>query len=844
MLSNKEAVSVLVPIFKSLDQPRPIILLGAGASFRSGIPTAGEAVKRIARLVYSEQILRAVRPPERIKPTEWEPWLQNCPWFIHGTDRIAENFPLIVEHLLTPANFRKRVLMELMSSRSELSSGYRALSDFVMRGLVHTVMTTNFDTCLTDALRDRQPHIRHIQEINRGPGDYAQFNVFNKSQVVWLHGRAEQYSDKNARGEIGRLDDALVRLLRPLLDASPMVVIGYRGAEASIMEGLFHQEAAGRLDFPNGVFWCTRHGETLHPYVEALHRRLGSNFKRLDIVGFDELFSDLALDLVRYDRFADELPSPSSGSFDEKVVDHATLNDLDMDLALSVLTRYCDKLKRAPISSDTLHSLMREQGLLVKGDSGDRVTVGALLLFGKSPQTFFPHAVVSITEEGKKRRVYDGNLISQHRSLLEQIDSVDVNPTLKVKKRREHEEQRAYPPRVLVELLVNMLVHRDYEREEPASIEIERGREINFLNPGGLTSRIATHIVLKEDGMFTPSENLTDQRNPSLCDIFFGINAMERAGTGLMDVAQLMTESGGTASFYHQAHEFRFRACINQPPPSGSSRTVAKSVSTDIYLLNVLPYSVVPETVNVVRLLKPLRERPETVNLVGCGTFVDLGSELWSFAPLAMLFSALEPIADTTKSMTLLRNEAQCDPNSKKVLSWLLRKHWEMYLSTFKEEGLLVEHGRRNRAYFKGQDKGIRTIVWDSIIRRHNRRDVVKKRGEGTRTWFENEGFGYETIQMGAFWGVRIKPFYMFTGRDAVTPLPSFLVASKSTRRIKFDRNKNVEADLTFWSSFLSRGNETINIGGLHVNDLLLDCSFLTVEVPDMGGKDVPQHKN
>ena len=66
MLSNKEAVSVLVPIFKSLDQPRPIILLGAGASFRSGIPTAGEAVKRIARLVYSEQILRAVRPPERI----------------------------------------------------------------------------------------------------------------------------------------------------------------------------------------------------------------------------------------------------------------------------------------------------------------------------------------------------------------------------------------------------------------------------------------------------------------------------------------------------------------------------------------------------------------------------------------------------------------------------------------------------------------------------------------------------------------------------------------------------------------------------------------------------------
>ena len=63
-------------------------------------------------------------------------------------------------------------------------------------------------------------------------------------------------------------------------------------------------------------------------------------------------------------------------------------NDLDMDLALSVLTRYCDKLKRAPIS-DNLHSLRAEQGLLVKGDSGDRVTVGALLLFGKAPKLSF-----------------------------------------------------------------------------------------------------------------------------------------------------------------------------------------------------------------------------------------------------------------------------------------------------------------------------------------------------------------------------------------------------------------------------------------------------------------------
>jgi hypothetical protein len=63
--------------------------------------------------------------------------------------------------------------------------------------------------------------------------------------------------------------------------------------------------------------------------------------------------------------------------------------------------------------------------------------------------------------------------------------------------------------------------------------------------------------------------------------------------------------------------------------------------------------------------------------------------------------------------------------------------------------------------------------------------------------------------------------------------LPSYTRTAKATRRIKFDRNKNVETDLAFWSKFLGEGNETMNIGDLHVTDLLIDTKFLTVEVPD-----------
>lgn len=140
--------------------------------------------------------------------------------------------------------------------------------------------------------------------MNRGPEDYGEFDVFNKCQIVWLHGKAEQYTDKNSCGEVDSLDEALIVLLRPLLRSSPIVVIGYRGSEPSIMNGLFGQSDSGRLDFRNGVFWCVRKSDSPHPKVLELAERLGSNFTFVEIEGFDEVLTSAAKQLVGRDRFS------------------------------------------------------------------------------------------------------------------------------------------------------------------------------------------------------------------------------------------------------------------------------------------------------------------------------------------------------------------------------------------------------------------------------------------------------------------------------------------------------------------------------------------------------------
>ena len=836
-----DAVALVATLLRGEDDRWPIFLLGAGASFRSGVPTAADAVKQIAKIVYAERKLQGVRPPERVRPSEWEPWLREQPWFNRAAVSLAENFPATVEHLLVPAELRKRVLLEIMNPGNGISNGYVILAELVMRGLVRTILTTNFDPCLPDALRARHPHIKHVAEVNRSPGDQGEFDVFSKCQIVWLHGKAEQYSDKNSRGEIGSLDDSLVQALRPLLKASPIVVIGYRGAEPSIMDGLFGQTDTGRLDFRNGVYWCIRRGDDPHPKVLEFAQRLSSNFTFVDIEGFDELFAEAAKQLVGRDRFSGVVPLQTDAdrrSFDERTCLGATLDDLDLDLALATLTSYCEQLRRAPLTREALLPLMREQGLLLRNGSGeDEVTNGAILLFAKSPQRFLPQAVVTFTELGKKREVFDGNLITQHRRLLEKIESAEVNPVVKLKKRRSHEDQLAYNQRALVELLVNLLVHRDYEIERSANVDIQPSVQIAFKNPGALTPAMTKLVAIDSDGKIAVAAGATDTRNVSLCDIFYGIRAMERAGTGLVDVTKLMIGAGGDSAFFHNQHEGTFSAIVQQAPSTAGAKLVAHSTQpTGVYVFNLLPIVSLPTHVSVVRLTSGFWNSTAAVQLEDCGVFIarsfEQTHEFWSFAPLDKLLRVLASIADIENSDSVPRSEIEENQDKRRVLSWLLREHFEAHVEDFDEEGLCLEGDKIHRAFFTGRDGANRMIVWDSPQKRGNRREVVKQRGE-ERPWFENEGFGYAVVYMNGRWYIRIKPFYMFTGPDAETPLPSFARTARATRRMKFDKNKNVETDLVFWATFLADGGSTMNLGIPNEYDILVDATYLSIEVPE-----------
>jgi hypothetical protein len=213
------------------------------------------------------------------------------------------------------------------------------------------------------------------------------------------------------------------------------------------------------------------------------------------------------------------------------------------------------------------------------------------------------------------------------------------------------------------------------------------------------------------------------------------------------------------------------------------------------------------------------------------------GGELWSFAPAALLQTVLRPVMKEAKVRESRREDIEADTDLSRVLSWLLRKHFESQLRTLHGHGLMLEAERRTnkRAYFFGDRGCPRLLVYDTPARRGVEREVVKQRGELPRVWFENEGIAYEIARLGSLWGVRVKPFYMFTGPDAHTPLPGYARTAKATRRMKYDRNQSVESDLTFWARFIAQGAPVLNLGHGTVEDLLLEGTFVSLDIPEEG---------
>ena len=86
--------------------PKPVFLLGAGASVKSGVPLAGEVVERAAKWAYAHENGREPEDP-RLHRSDWFPWPEEKHWY-NTQKSSAEKYAAAIQHLLQPRQNRKR----------------------------------------------------------------------------------------------------------------------------------------------------------------------------------------------------------------------------------------------------------------------------------------------------------------------------------------------------------------------------------------------------------------------------------------------------------------------------------------------------------------------------------------------------------------------------------------------------------------------------------------------------------------------------------------------------------------------------------------------------------------
>ncbi len=822
--------------------PDPIFLLGAGASVKSGIPLAHDMVEKIAEWGYCLE--NGLDPEDpRVRPSDWYPWLKMQKW--HREDREqADNYPDAVENILQPRQTRKDFFLEMLNTQVEPSSGYEHIAELMARKCIRTVLTTNFDLILPKVCKDNK-QLHHPQLIQT-KSDYTKLSTSPQyPQIVYLHGSVEHYTDKNTITEVDEeLDTDLVSILLPLLRDHPLIVIGYRGAELSVMKHLLINHAKSVDNYLNGIYWCTRNYKTdqsdsLTHLVHELAEEIQGNLQIVPIDGFDEVMGALWQHARKQQpdyhqtQITTALEVLTELPYDLEVLTKSNLDDFDWPPMRVRLLQYCDRtgIRVPPVRDDNWFlQLLCDRDLATRTKEGDIFpTVGGYLLFADTPQNHIQTAQVVVRLKGdpewienifdvlddaesvgeKIEQVIEGNLWMQLEEIYELLSR--VNRSFLLKEGRHSKYVYPYPPDALREIVVNALVHRDYQKDEPIVIEIEE-TYIRVRNPGGLVEDVIEQMIgtsqeeIKdafETEIKKGTRGIRGYRNPVVADLFYGAEEMEKAGSGLSDVWQESEKNKNEVNFGPIDDNTAFEITISRRPEVVDmiTRTASSSDNFTRYASNLLEVVSLPDVIwHAGTEARKAKEVWEKTGADWLPPFMPYQGRLFSFDNLSTSANPLYAVIDTNdiEKMTV---EEFIDIYGERCFVWVLNGCFYRHLEV---QGLWVDK-ERMRAYFPRTDEGPRRIKYQARSRRATR-TVVKK----IRNYWEHKSFRFRFERFGDVWALVMLPGYVFTTDGRSDLLEGKVVNRLSTKREGRDYNKVVHNDLVFWTWVLSAENHSI----------------------------------
>lgn len=492
--NNSLKIKTIENLFSVLSaHPSPVFLLGGGTAVKSGIPLSEGIVEKAARWDYCNSKGLMFDDPS-VKRSDWLQPLRKESWYNH--ESLVANYSDVMRNLLRPRENRRQFFLHLLRHKIPASSGYLRLAELMSLKLVTTILTTNFDPVLRD-LCNSLPRLHHFDVVNN-PGTFRHLTTSPSYPVLtYLYGTLEDYIDRFEIVQEPRLDNALVNRLIPILRDHPLVIVGYAGSEETIMRQFLIEQIEAAEFYHQGVYWCALDYENendLYPLVREFAGLIRGNFHVIPIQGFDELMEQLFVlnqkrGPVKVVAAEQAKETPEAPSFDMQPIDADMAGEFDWVSLQTRLVNYCDAMDiavPAVVAREWLIDQLCQLDLAIKTEKKQiKPTNAGYLLFARKTHERIANAKVLLRFFGEEQLI-EGNLWNQ---LAVTTDALaEVNKPFRLKGEKS-DTVYPYPPLALKEILVNALVHREYDSEETVVVEIESA-SIKITNPGGLVEQV------------------------------------------------------------------------------------------------------------------------------------------------------------------------------------------------------------------------------------------------------------------------------------------------------------------------------------------------------------------
>ncbi len=258
-------------------------ILGAGASFTSGIPTGKDLAQRW---------LEAMHLRECADGSDVDTWIQSA-WPDKkdlSLATAADHYPEIFERRFSGDREAGYAELETAMEGKSPSLGYSLLAEIIQHTRHKVVVTTNFDNLVADALA-MHAHQSPLVVAHESLAGFVRPQL-RRPLVAKIH-RDLFLHPKNDQAGVATMEEGWKIALKKLFQYFTPIVVGYGGNDGSLMDMLLALDAG---DIAGRMVWCYREGSP--PPAKAAQVLIKHQGLQVKIAGFDDFMLELAAKLV------------------------------------------------------------------------------------------------------------------------------------------------------------------------------------------------------------------------------------------------------------------------------------------------------------------------------------------------------------------------------------------------------------------------------------------------------------------------------------------------------------------------------------------------------------------